>query len=275
MPLDFDTFPLETLRRGRELAWDPHAIDMTQDRADWLTLSPTEQQVILGQVFGFLIGERAVAHDLAPLQGALRIERGHMDEEMYITQQLYEESTHVEFFQRWLFEVLPGELGEDIPYPPGDPSRLIREHLPEALNALLTDQSPSAQMYAVVVYHQIIEGVSAEVGYEVFYNALEHQNIMPGLHEGVRNIQIDESRHVAFGTYLAQRIIRDFPETEEVFIKSMDDFLEIALESARQTFKYFEPPYPFGMATEPLVALTETLHQRRKESVLQGHLVTN
>lgn len=274
MALSFDTFPMQEIRKGRALCWDPHAIDFSQDKEDWLNLNPDEQQLLLGQVFGFLIGERAVAHDLAPLQGALRRERGHMDEEMYITQQLFEESTHVEFFQRWMDEVLPGKLGEDIPYPPGEPSEIIRELLPKYLNALNTDHSPEAQMRAVVIYHQIVEGVQAEVGYELFYGAMDPLGILPGLREGVRNIQKDESRHIAFGTYLAQRIIRDFPQTKDVFIENMDGLLDVALEGMDRIFKPYTEPYPFGFKTETFTQLTRTLHARRRESVLQGHLVT-
>lgn len=274
MPLDFNTFPMQEIRRGRELCWDPHAIDFSRDKEDWLNLNDDERELLLGQVFGFLIGERAVAHDLAPLQGALRFERGHMDEEMYITQQLFEETTHVEFFQRWMDEVLPGKLGVDIPYPKGDAAPIFKTYLPDAMNALYTDRSPEAQMRAIVTYHQIVEGIFAEVGYEVFYGAMDPRGILPGLREGVRNIQKDESRHIAFGTYLAQRIIRDYPQTEEIFKDTMDALLDVTLDGMSRLFEHFDEPYPFGFKTETFVKLTRTLHTRRRESVLQGHLVT-
>ena len=207
------------------------------------------------------------------MQGALRIERGHMDEEMYITQQLFEESTHVEFFQRWLDEVLPGKLGVDVPMPPGEPAPVLMVHLPKVMKALYADQSPEAQMRAVTTYHQVVEGVFAEVGYEVFYGAMDHTGILPGLREGVRNIQKDESRHIAFGTYLAQRIIRDYPQTEAVFIECMDELLAVSVDSMSRIFEHFTKPYPFGFEAERFVTLTRTLHKRRRDSVLQGHLV--
>jgi ribonucleoside-diphosphate reductase beta chain len=192
---------------------------------------------------------------------------------MYITQQLFEETTHVEFFQRWLDEVLPGKLGEDIPFPPGEPSVILRKHLPEVMNVLYTDQSPEAQIHAVVIYHQIVEGVLAEVGYELFYGALDPKGILPGLREGVRNIQKDESRHIAFGTYLAQRIIRDFPQTKEIFSEQMDYLGEITFDGLSRIFDHYTAPYPFGFTTETFTKLARTLHKRRRESVLQGHLV--
>ena len=56
MPLDFDSLPLKEIRKGRELRWDPHALDFTQDIEDWKTLSDVERELVLSQVFGFLIG---------------------------------------------------------------------------------------------------------------------------------------------------------------------------------------------------------------------------
>lgn len=273
MGLNMDTFPLKELRRGRELQWNPHSIDMTQDAKDWLVMKPEEQDLVLGQVFGFLIGERAVAHDLAPLQTALRIEKGHMDEEMYITQQLYEESTHVEFFQRWLDETLPGTLGVEVPFPSGTPSPMLNVHLPEAMTALYEDRSPEAQMRATVAYHQIVEGVFAEFGYEIFYSAMDPDGILPGLRQGVRNIQKDESRHIAFGTYLAQRIIRDHPQTQAIFEEEMDRYLPICLEIADRLEEQYTDPYPFDIKPDGFAKSLGTLHARRRESVLQGHLM--
>jgi len=273
MSLDFESLPLKEIRRGRELRWDPHAIELAQDIEDWKSMSDIEREMLLGQVFGFLVGERAVTHDLAPLQQALREERGHMDEEMYITQQLFEETTHVEFFQRWMYEVLPGTLGKEIPYPRGERAALIWEILPEAMNRLKDDKSPTAQMKAVVVYHQIVEGVSAEVGYQIFYDSLDERGICPGLRAGIRNIQIDESRHIAFGTYMAQRLIRDYPELKQVFLDEMDRMLPVSVESAGKLFEYYGDEVPFGLSQEKYESMSRDLHKRRVEAVLTGGLV--
>ncbi len=273
MPLDFNSLPLKEIRKGRELRWDPHAFDFTRDVKDWMTLSDIERELILSQVFGFLVGERAVTHDLGPLQQALRLERGHMEEEMYITQQLFEETTHVEFFQRWINEVLPGELGKEVDYPRGERSQVLGKILPETMGALHDDRSPEAQMRAVVVYHQIVEGVLAELGYEIFYDCLKTKGLLPGLLEGVRHIQIDESRHIAFGTYLAQRLIRDHPELKELFTDEMQRLYEPIMHDAGALFEFYEAPVPFGLDRDKIVKLAEDLHRRRISAVLSGGLV--
>lgn len=273
MPLDFESQPLRELRKGRELQWDPHAIELKRDRADWTALDTIEQGVLLGQVLGFFHGERAVAHDLAPLQQALRRERGRMHEEMYLTQQMYEESTHLEFFQRWMFEVLPGRIGESVARPPGGQTPIISEDMPRLLGALLTDGSPRAQMRATVCYHQIVEGVLAEVGYQAFYDCLDPKGIFPGLRTGLRNIQKDESRHIAFGTYLARRLVRENPELREAFVEDMEYFRQPCLDAAAALYGHYEAPYPFGLDPESTVAFTATLFRRRMDSVLSATMV--
>ena len=52
----------------------------------------------------------------------------------------------------------------------------------------MTDTSPEAQMRAVVVYHQMVEGVLAELGYEIFYSCLDKEGALPGLREGLRKM---------------------------------------------------------------------------------------
>jgi len=270
MPVDFASLPLREIRKGRSLQWDPHGIELARDRADWAALTDIERQLLLSQVLGFLIGERAVAHDLAPLQQALRRERGHMEEEMYLTQQTYEESTHVEFFQRWLNEVLPGKLKVDVPVPPGNQSQIFSDILPKAMTALLTDQSRTAQLYAVTVYHQVVEGVLAEVGYQVFYDCLDARGVLPGLRQGIRNIQTDESRHIAFGTYLARRIVAENPELRGRFVDWMAELGREARRSAESLFEPYKPPYPFGLDREKMLAFSDTLCRRRTDAVLGG-----
>ena len=272
MPLDLESFPIRELRKGRGMAWDPQAIDFTKDRKDWLALDDEERYFLLSQVIGFLVGERAVTHDLAPLQQTLRMERGRIAEEMYITQQTYEESVHVEFFERWTQEVLPGVLGKDIPYPEGE-GMFFSHVLPDAMQALNSDRSPEAQMRATVTYHQVVEGVLAEVGYRLFYLCLDERGIFPGLREGVRNIQVDESRHIAFGTYFAQRLISEHPELEAVFIAEMERLHGITIQSNQQMPDRYGDTMPFGIESAVMNKFTNQFFKQRREAVLKGGLI--
>ncbi len=272
MPLDLDSFPIREFRKGRSMAWDPQAIDLTQDREDWLGLSETEQYFLLSQVVGFLVGERAVTHDLPPLQQTLRMERGRLAEEMYLTQQTYEESVHVEFFERWTQEVLPGVLGKDIPYPEGQ-GDFFSAVLPDAMQALYTDRSPQAQLRATVTYHQVVEGVLAEVGYRLLYLCMDERSVLPGLREGVRNIQVDESRHIAFGTYLAQRLISENPELEAQFVADMERLHGVTTKSNQQLPDRYGDTFPFGVEASVMDKFTDQFFKQRQEAVLKGGLI--
>jgi len=145
--------------------------------------------------------------------------------------------------------------------------------MPETMSALNEDRSPEAQMRAVVVYHQLIEGVLAELGYQIFYDCLVDRELLPGLLEGLRNIQIDESRHVAFGTYLAQRLIRDKPELKDLFESEMQRLHEPTMLDAAALFDFFEEPMPFGLDRAKSLKLAGDLHRRRVKAVLTGGLV--
>lgn len=272
MPINFESFPLREFRKGRELQWFPHEIDLTQDAKDWAALKHDEQDLLLRQILAFLIGERGVVHDLAPLQQALRKERGRMDEEMYLSEQLFEESVHVMFFQRWMNEVLPGQIGKDIPFPPMF-GNVFSEILPSAMRRLSADPSPANQIRAAVTYHQIIEGCLAEIGYQIFYACLGTRGILPGLNKGVHLIQRDEARHIAFGTYLIQRILSEHPELDSVFEEEMESLREMAVGSARAVFGPHADKMPFGLDSRTFDALGAELYRSRMNTVRRGALV--
>lgn len=277
MPIDFESFPLKLFHKGRSLAWDPLDFDFSQDREDWSSLTQDEQDMVLRTVIGFLVGERAVAHDLAPLQQALRRERGRMEEEMFLTQQQYEESNHVEFFQNWMNKVLPAVPGRDMPFPPTTPqaaqAQVISHELPRAMQALREDTSPEAQMRAAVTYHMIVEGVLAEFGYQFFYRALKKRGVLPGLVEGIHQIQRDEVRHIAFGNFLIQRLIREHPELEKVFDEEMERLRARARASSMAFFDAYEKDTPFGLEAAEFETLFDQLFEGRRNVVKRGELV--
>lgn len=273
MPINMDAFPLRVFRQSRELMWDPTEIDYSQDKKDWEKLGESERDLLIRMSLGFLIGERGVTHDLAPLQIALRREKGRMEEEMYITTQLFEEAKHVEFFQLWMNEVLPGVIGRDIPFPPVY-GTLFAFDLPSVLGAVIEDKSPRAQLRATTLYHQVVEGMLGEAGYHIFYDAFEGAGLMPGLVKGVHHVQRDEVRHIAFGTYLAQRIIHEHPELERDFEQAMEEFSPHGFEFPTQIFKdYPKDKVPFGLDPDRYHKLMRQLYESRLANVKKGQLV--
>ncbi len=238
MPINLDSFPMRLFERSQARAWRPAEIDYSREARDWLSLDDSERTLLLRLVAGFYVGERGVTHDLGPLQFALRQEKGRIDEEMFVTAQMFEEARHVEFFERWLQATLPGVFGTDIPYPDlsGD---LFGTRLREVMGALLTDQSPRAQIRASMIYHLYIEGVGAEAAYPLYFDICEKRALFPGLLAGIRLIRRDEARHIAFGTYLTQRLLDENPELEGFFTEEFESYRGFAAAGADQTFAPF------------------------------------
>ncbi len=275
MPINFDSMPLRLFEKGRELAWHPSRIDMSQDKEDWQALEDEERETLLHMVVGFLIGERAVAHDLAPLQLALRTEKGRMEEEMYLTEQTFEESVHVTFFQRWLDEVVPDQRHGRVPLPITNEEgyRLVGIEMPRAMQALNTDKSPEAQLKASIAYHIHVEAISAEIGYKQFYGSCEPRGILPGLIEGVHNVQRDEVRHIAFGLYFCQRLLRNNPELKSVFVEEMERLKPITFLSAIAFLEPHGELSPFGIRRSEMIELFEELYKSRTQIVMSGKRV--
>jgi ribonucleoside-diphosphate reductase beta chain len=78
-----DCFPLRLYQKAKRLgAWDPAAVDFTQDRRDWEGLSELQQETVLSLTSLFMAGEEAVTLDLLPLMLAVARD-GRIEEEMY------------------------------------------------------------------------------------------------------------------------------------------------------------------------------------------------
>lgn len=272
MPLDFESFPMRLFRKSQELAWDAAAIDYSREAEDWQSLDDDERELLLRLTVGFLVGERGVTHDLAPLQQALRRERGRMEEEMYLTAQMFEEARHVEFFQRWFNATLPGVLGTDVPYPKleGD---LFGVRLPAVMRALNDDPSPEAQIRALVTYHLYIEGVGAESSYPLYFDICEGRGIFAALREGITLIRRDEARHIAFGTWVLQRILGENPHLEGVFERELDAFEPYVGEGLAQTFAGFGAQVPFGLDPGKYRSLYRENYALQRDNVYSRELV--
>src|SRR5207245_10766486 len=84
--------------------WDPQALDLSRDAADWNGFTDLERDFLLRTLVLFQAGEEGVTRDLLPLIMAIAAE-GRLEEEIYLTSFLWEEAKHVAFFRRWLDQV--------------------------------------------------------------------------------------------------------------------------------------------------------------------------
>ena len=240
--LNFDSIPMKLFQKSKRLGtWDPASIDFSQDAQDWAGFDEIHRVSILNLSALFQAGEEAVTLDLLPL--VMRVaQQGRLEEEIYLTSFLWEEAKHTEFFRRWFSEVpkvdydLHDYLGENY-------RRIFFEALPQAMERLIHDDSNEALVEALVTYNMIVEGTLAETGYWSYSRYLERDRYMPGLAQGLRYIQRDESRHIRFGIYMLQVLVNETPALWDLLQARMFELLPIAigvtadnLESSREKF---------------------------------------
>jgi len=243
--LDRTTPPMRLFEKAKRFGvWNPSDIDFRQDAADWQRLSSLEQEVLLHLTSLFQAGEEAVTADILPLILTVAAE-GRLEEELYLTTFLFEEAKHTDFFRRFLDEVAGAQVDISHFHSPSY-REIVYDALPTAMQRLLTDPSPAAQVRASVTYNMIVEGVLAETGYHAYLSALERNGLMPGQCQGIRLLKQDESRHIAYGIYLISRLVATDDTLWAVAEETMNALLGPALGVVADTFARY-PVMPFGL----------------------------
>jgi ribonucleoside-diphosphate reductase beta chain len=255
------TPPMKLYEKAKRYGiWNPSDLDLTQDKTDWLQLKSDEKEVILHLTSLFQAGEEAVTLDLLPLIMTVARE-GRIEEEIFLTTFLWEEAKHTDFFRRFL---------DDVTQQPGDLSRfhtdnyraLFYDALPAALDRLLSDSSPAAQVQASVTYNMIVEGVLAETGYHAYYTMLRNNNLMPGTTQGIDLLKQDESRHIAYGIFLLSRLIAADDSLWDVAEMTMNTLLMQAVAIINEIFALYDP-MPFGLKVDDFVNYAMMQYQKR------------
>lgn len=267
-----DTPPMRLFEKAKRLGiWNPSDIDFTQDKTDWERLSADQKDAILRLTAVFQSGEEAVTLDLLPLMMTVAAE-GRIEEEMFLTSFLWEEAKHTDFFSRWLNEVAgnPGDLSR---YHLDSYRFIFYDSLPAALNRLRHDTSPIAQVVASVTYNMIVEGVLAETGYHVYYNALRDNDLMPGTTKGIDYLKQDESRHIAYGIFLLSRLIAADDSLWDVAESTMNTLLLPALGVIQEGFAPYDP-IPFGLQIDHFANYAMMQYQKRFERLQKARGAT-
>ncbi len=240
--------------------WNPSELDFSLDRIHWQALEAHEQDLLLRLTAMFQAGEEAVTLDLLPLIAAIASE-GRLEEEMFLTTFLFEEAKHVDFFSRFLTEVVGSDhdLGS---YHTENYRLIFYEALPETLQRLRYDPSPLAQLNASLTYNMIVEGMLAETGYHTYLTVLEERDIMPGQREGIRLLKQDESRHIAYGIFLLSRLLVENDDLWPVLETTMNELLLPAIGVIGDAFAQYDP-IPFGLVESDFIDFALLQYQKR------------
>jgi ribonucleoside-diphosphate reductase beta chain len=218
--LDYQSVPWRLWEKSKKLFWDPADIDFSQDVIDWQEMSADERTLVALSARGFMVGEEAVTLDIIPLLRYMS-DLGRLEDTMYLSMFAMEEAKHTDMFRRWFDAV-----GAD----PASLDDLVRAQqaalgqgrrglfdgaLTRVMRRLDTDRSPRAVLDATLIYNQLVEGVAAIAGYHRWELTFRRLGKLPGLEAGIKLTQRDERRHIAYGTYLARRIIAENPDLWE------------------------------------------------------------
>ena len=280
LQLDRESRGTRYYRNAIERHWDPHDIDLETDRERLVAYlrdvdePETYFSAMRMGIARFGAGEQAVTEDLAPLSTAL----SDIDDQLFITSQLYEEGKHTEHFDRYWREVVhevEAELGLEHSSPTddewfNDPYHELFRRNEEAMHALLDDPTPEDFAVAYAHYHLVIEGILAQTGYygmqqsyaEDSYPDLPH---LPGLYEGFTRIRQDEGRHVGFGMAKLKELVTD----EGVDPRLLDDTVNELLPLVNGIAANPEDQYveDVGPQPEELQSFATKKHVQRMEQI--------
>lgn len=264
--LNRNTPPMRLFEKAKIYGiWNPSDIDFAQDIEDYQRLADNEKDIIKRLTSLFVAGEEAVTLDLLPLIMVIAKE-GRIEEEMFLTSFLWEEAKHTDLFQRFLSVVLKINGTDLSHYHTENYSTIFYQALPQALDALMTDQSPEALIEASVTYNMIVEGVLAETGYYTYFSMLQQNNIMPGQVQGITKVKQDESRHIAYGIYLISRLVAEHPHLWDIAEDTMNTLLMPAIGIIEEIFALYDP-VPFGLEIDDFINFAMGQFQKRMNRI--------
>src|SRR5882762_2667643 len=259
--LNWASLPLKLFAGGNAKFWDPADIDFSRDRADWQSLTELERDWATRLCAQFIAGEEAVTQDIQPFMTAMRAE-GRLGDEMYLTQFAYEEAKHTQVFRLWLDAVgMTDDLNRYLDDLPAYRT-MFYEELPNSLNALATDPSPTAQVRASATYNHVIEGMMALTGYYAWHKICVNRGILPGMQELVRRIGDDERRHMAWGTFTCRRHVAADDSNWDIVTQRMGELVPHSLAAIQWVLDHVDPT-AFDLDVTEFVGYAGDRAQRR------------
>ena len=242
MRLDQDSFAQGYFKNAVYRHWDPYDIEgLEQDRERMIEYNPTEAEMeeTRTSVARFGAGEEAVTEDLMPLALVL----DDINDQMFISSQIYEEAKHTQFFDRYwreVFNPVAEACGLEVTDPTdqryfNDDYAAVFEKTEEAMERLIEDDTPENRVRAYSHYHLGVESVLAQTGYYGITSSFSDRGAddialgdwpdSHGLVNGITKIRSDEGRHVGFGMQKVRGYIQRGEVEESVVQEVLQDLM--------------------------------------------------
>ncbi|HEV7885847.1 MAG TPA: ribonucleotide-diphosphate reductase subunit beta [Solirubrobacteraceae bacterium] len=209
--------------------WSATEIDFSQDRIDWQEhFTPEQRRGALWLYTLFFHGEDSVTDNLSPYIDAVPLE----EQKYFLATQQVDEARHSVFFHRFMHEVAgvgDGTLSSGLQTTAPELTwghRMTFGRLDRMAAELRRDRSPRKLAAAVALYHVVVEGTLAQPGQHMIESSLERMDLMPGFREGIRNVAVDEQRHIAFGVRLLADLYSADPQgTQDAIVDLIREVL--------------------------------------------------
>jgi ribonucleoside-diphosphate reductase beta chain len=260
-------------RNAVERHWDPHDIDLSEDRVRIARLDDPGFEALRRTLALFGAGEEAVTADLAPLAAVL----GNVNDQLFVASQTYEEAKHADFFHRYWETVIEDEehaRGNDISSPTDDrwfPAAYFElfDRTQEAMDRLLTEDSPENRAKAYCHYHMTVEGILAQTGYygvqTTFSGEVAGTPELPGLVEGFSKVRSDEGRHVGFGMAQLKDLVQSGAVPASLLEETVGELVELTQEIVAEAPRDDEGDY--GPGPSELTAYAAEKHTERMRQI--------
>jgi ribonucleoside-diphosphate reductase beta chain len=235
MPIDYSERErsYELFVKGKQAGtWDPDDFDLTRDEEDWAEFTEEERSAFLLTCAGFYDGEEDVTRTLAPYMLALdrldpeTVTFDPVQQEMYLSQQVYEEAKHTDFFSRYFEEVFGTQDTEPLREGGYQEAGYSTDDLYDTADALVEAATSGDQRRirhelaeAYMNYMGIVEAQLARSGYIGFdmmseskADQLGKETALPGFQAAVAKVRQDESRHIENGRWVMRKLAESDPD---------------------------------------------------------------
>ena len=196
--------------------WKSTKLDFAEDHRQWNEVfTAFERKAALWNYSLFFHGEDSVADNLSPYIDAAPRE----EQKYFLATQQVDEARHAIFFGRFMREVV--ERGDSIASSLAATEseltwgfRKVFARLDQMADELRRDRSRPMLARGVALYHVVVEATLAQPGQHFIDSYLNEREILPGFRAGMKNVSLDEQRHIGFGVKLLADLHREDPEVQ-------------------------------------------------------------
>ena len=208
--------PQTLYRHWEHEQWNPWAIDLATDRAQWRNgLSAEDKGLVAWALASLMVAEERITTQFAGLVMAADSE----EEATFLATQQVDEARHMQFYARVQDEVIaePETIAVHVARSRaqlGEPFRAIFDGtLTSAHDRLAADpRDAAAKVDFVTTYHLVIESTLGLTAFQFITRYLRDQGVLPGFVEGYGRVHHDEQRHIGYGVWFLRESVARDPE---------------------------------------------------------------